>query len=68
MAAYDINRPYAAASSAARIGGLFSAAIGAFAAWNDARLTRNSLSTLTDRELDDIGLHRGDIEAVARRY
>ena len=36
-------------------------------AWNDARVTRNSLHRLTDRELDDIGLCRGDIEAVARR-
>lgn len=67
MAAYDINRPFAAAGSAARIGGIFSAAIGAFAAWNDTRLTRNSLSALTDRELDDIGLHRGDIDAVSNR-
>lgn len=31
-------------------------------AWNDARMTRNALSRLTDRELDDIGLSRADIE------
>ncbi|WGW05804.1 DUF1127 domain-containing protein [Tropicibacter oceani] len=37
-------------------------------AWNDARLTRKSLGALTDRELDDIGLCRGDIEEVARRF
>ncbi|MBV7394867.1 DUF1127 domain-containing protein [Mameliella sediminis] len=66
MAAYDITRPHAASGSAARIGGIFTAMISAFAAWNDARLTRNSLSALTDRELDDIGLHRGDIDAVSR--
>src|SRR3954447_22515593 len=29
--------------------------------------TLNELSALTDRELDDIGLNRGDIEWVARR-
>ena len=36
-------------------------------AWNDARVTRNSLAQLTDRELDDIGLTRGDIDEVAAR-
>ena len=35
-------------------------------AWNDARVTRNALSRLSDRELDDIGLCRGDIERIAR--
>ncbi len=35
-------------------------------AWNDARITRRELSALTDRELTDIGLTRGDIERVAR--
>ncbi|EIE51141.1 hypothetical protein AL036_01515 [Salipiger aestuarii] len=34
--------------------------------WHEARQTRKSLSALTDRELDDIGLTRGDIEMVAR--
>ena len=34
--------------------------------WNDARMTRNTLSSLTNRELEDIGLTRGDIEMVAR--
>lgn len=33
-------------------------------AWNDQRVTRKSLSRLTDRELDDIGLVRGDIETL----
>lgn len=36
-----------------------------FAAWNDARVTRNALSRLTDRELDDIGLTRADIDTIA---
>jgi uncharacterized protein YjiS (DUF1127 family) len=31
------------------------------------RQTINELSTLSERELDDIGLTRGDIESVARR-
>lgn len=67
MASFDIARPHTAAGSAARIGGLFVTAMGAFAAWNDARQTRNTLSALSDRELDDIGLVRGDIDDVARR-
>ena len=31
------------------------------------RQTMNELSALTDRELDDIGLSRSDIESVAQR-
>ncbi len=38
-----------------------------FTAWNDARRTRNALARLTDHELDDIGLSRGDIDAIGRR-
>jgi uncharacterized protein YjiS (DUF1127 family) len=38
-----------------------------FAGWNDARQTRNSLNKLTDRELEDIGLVRGDIEDIAAK-
>lgn len=34
--------------------------------WLDVRDTRNALYRLTDRELSDIGLSRGDIESVAR--
>ncbi len=36
------------------------------AAWNDARVTRKSLSSLSNRELDDLGLCRGDIDDIAR--
>ncbi len=32
--------------------------------WNERRMTRKALSTLTDRELDDIGLNRGDIASL----
>lgn len=38
----------------------------ALAAWSDARVTRKALAKLSDRELDDIGLCRGDIEAIGR--
>ena len=40
--------------------------LGAAIAWNDARVTRKSLSTLSDHELDDLGLVRGDIEDIAK--
>ena len=33
--------------------------------WNDARVTRRMLSRLSVRQLDDIGLCRDDIAAVA---
>ena len=32
--------------------------------WNDRRVTRKALSSLSDRELDDIGLCRGDVELI----
>lgn len=35
------------------------------AAWNDARVTRKALDMLSDHELDDIGLRRGDIDSIA---
>jgi|AntRauTorcE11898_2_1112593.scaffolds.fasta_scaffold81390_2 uncharacterized protein YjiS (DUF1127 family) len=34
--------------------------------WNDARLTRNALGKLTQRELMDIGLNASDINSVSR--
>ena len=44
---------------------LFTTFVSGMAAWNDARLTRKSLSQLSARELDDIGLCYGDIDEVA---
>lgn len=46
---------------------LMSNVVASIASWNDARVTRNALSKLSDRELDDIGLCRGDIEFIASR-
>lgn len=57
-----------AAELAARIGGAVAAVYSAISDWNEARLTRKSLEALTDRELDDIGLTRGDIDSIARRF
>jgi len=66
MAAFDTTRP-ATGFSAGRTSSIFASASAAFAAWNDARITRNSLSKLSARELDDIGLTYGDIEDIAGR-
>ena len=38
----------------------------AFRTWNSTRVTRNALSKLSNRELDDIGLCRGDIDLIGR--
>jgi uncharacterized protein YjiS (DUF1127 family) len=56
------NRTLGTGFSATRILADF---VGMVAAWNDARVTRKSLSSLTDRELDDLGLVRGDIDDIA---
>lgn len=64
MAAIDTLRTPAATNGV--FGGFVSTLVGAFVAWNDARATRNALAKLSDRELADIGLARGDIETVAR--
>ncbi|MFV0386618.1 DUF1127 domain-containing protein [Paracoccus sp. (in: a-proteobacteria)] len=37
-----------------------------FASWQEARITMRELSDLSDRELADIGLCRGDIVRIAR--
>jgi uncharacterized protein YjiS (DUF1127 family) len=54
------------ATTAFRLSAALDNMMAGFAAWNDARVTRNALHRLSDRELDDIGLSRGDIDAVAR--
>ena len=60
MAAIDMTRPLNGFGfSLARL-------FGTVASWNDARATRKALSALTDRELEDIGLNRADIDRVAQ--
>ncbi len=66
MASFDTTRPVAGLS-AGKVTSFVINMFGAVAAWNDARITRNSLSKLTSRELDDIGLSYGDIDNVARQ-
>lgn len=67
MAAYETSRPapFGAISIFRAVQGV-SSFFEMMSAWNDARVTRKALSKLTDRELDDIGLCRGDIELIGR--
>ena len=66
MAAFDTTRTaYGAPGLFGRIGAAVNTVFAAVVAWNDARATRNALAKLSDRELEDIGLVRGDIDEVA---
>jgi len=69
MASFDTTRPvYGTAPVAGHVKGFVSSLIAQVIAWNDARVTRKALNSLTDRELEDIGLVRGDIDDVANSH
>ncbi len=68
MASIEFTRTEQVNASNGHIGQFFAPLVAMVKAWNDARITRNALSTLTDRELDDIGLCRGDIEIIAAQH
>ena len=55
------------ASVTHRIVGVLSAMVAAVRQWNDTRRTVAALYRLSDAQLDDIGLTRGDIQDMARR-
>ena len=67
MAYFAGNRPVAHGAT----GGFFGLSIGNVLAsihnWNEKRITRRELMSLSDRELDDIGLTRADIDRVLDR-
>ena len=66
MAALDTTRITTGSFGiAGRIGAVFASVVNTVVEWNDIRATRNVLNTLTDRELEDIGMCRGDIERIA---
>ena len=67
MALLDFTRsPGRSVAGADRYHSFVATSIAAFAAWNDARRTRTTLNQLSTRELDDIGLSRGDVDVIAR--
>ena len=59
MAAIDFR------TAAPKSGFSLSTIVGSIVTWNDKRMTRDTLNKLSARELDDIGLVRGDIETIA---
>lgn len=63
MSVYETHRTAGAGTLSGWIAGLGAAVV----AWNDARVTRKALSRLSDRELDDIGLTRSDIDTIVWR-
>lgn len=68
MAAFETTRPaHMGTLVGGRVSRFISSVFGAIATWNDNRVTRNALAKLSDRELDDIGLCRGDIDAFGTR-
>ncbi|WHZ38357.1 DUF1127 domain-containing protein [Sagittula sp. MA-2] len=62
MSTMELNRSVAGQGVPAIFANLFSGLI----AWNEARVTRQELNGLSDRELNDIGVLRADIERIAR--
>ena len=67
MAAFETTRPAPfGANSIFRFVKFVGDSGAMFSAWNDARVTRKALGKLSDRELDDIGLCRGDVEMIGR--
>lgn len=63
MTAFDTTRVFETGRSfGGRVSAFAASIIDTIVAWNDRRMTREALSKLTDRELDDIGLSRGDID------
>ncbi|MGR3291597.1 MAG: DUF1127 domain-containing protein [Paracoccaceae bacterium] len=67
MAIFETIRPITFGTRfATRLTAVSSAFFDAVSEWNDIRATRISLGALSDVQLDDIGLTRGDIDAIKR--
>ena len=67
MAFFMQSRPHAEGLFGAFRGFSFGDIFAVFKTWNDKRITRAQLNLLSDRELDDIGLNRSDIDFVIQR-
>lgn len=68
MSAFDSRRPVPlGAVTTHRLVVVFDRLIGEFRAWRMARATETALARLSDHELLDIGLSRGQIAEVAER-
>ena len=67
LSASSSSRGSAADANLGLLGGIVMRLSGWLGEQRRYRQTINELSALTDRELEDIGLSRGDIENVAQR-
>lgn len=65
MAAIDTSR-VAGFGAPAHQAGFLRQAFARFADWRDRRATRSALARLSDHELEDIGLSRGEIDSICR--
>jgi len=63
MAAIDTTRAQTIGAPA-RIVNFVGVVFSTLQTWRDRRATARALSSLSDHELSDIGLHRGDIDAM----
>lgn len=67
MSVIESNRSVPLGAGAAfRAVSLAERALESFRAWRTARATAAELSALSDSQLEDVGLTRGDIPTVAR--
>ena len=65
MAVLDYTRPAATGLSVGgRVIATMNKAVADFAGWRAATATKRQLSRLSDHELEDIGLCRGDIDQL----
>jgi uncharacterized protein YjiS (DUF1127 family) len=66
MSVYETNRSVPLGSvTTLRVVSFFERAVDAVASWRKSRATASALSELSDKQLADIGLMRGDISDVA---
>jgi uncharacterized protein YjiS (DUF1127 family) len=68
MSVYETNRsvPLGAVTTL-RVVQMAERAIESFRAWRTARATEEALAELSDSQLADIGIHRGEIADVAQQ-
>ena len=64
MAYFDATTRATGSTLAGKITRFLTRPAGVIAEWNDRRVTRKALSRLSDHELEDIGLCRGDIAKI----
>jgi uncharacterized protein YjiS (DUF1127 family) len=66
MSVYETIRPLPNGSvTTFRIVSAFEGLYGRFSVWRRARQTETALRELSDAQLSDIGLHRGEITAIS---